>query len=57
MKFEMEPNEAAFVINVIGELPTKAGAFPLHQKLVAQFNAQNQPAAPVEVVSEGGTPD
>jgi hypothetical protein len=25
---------------VIGQLPTESGAFPLHQKLVEQFKAQ-----------------
>jgi hypothetical protein len=40
--------EAAFVINVIGQLPTQSNAWPLHQKLKAQFDtqvAQQQQAA------------
>ncbi len=41
MKFELEQNEAAFIIRVIGQLPTESGAFPLHQKLVAQYQSQD----------------
>lgn len=40
MKFELDQNEAAFIIRVIGNLPTESGAFPLHQKLVEQYKAQ-----------------
>jgi len=40
MVFNIEPNEAAFIVRVIGQLPTESGAFPLHQKLVEQFQAQ-----------------
>ena len=40
MVFNIEPNEAAFIVRVIGQLPTESGAFPLHQKLVEQFKAQ-----------------
>lgn len=40
MTFNLETNEAAFIIRVIGQLPTESGAFPLHQKLVEQFKAQ-----------------
>lgn len=40
MTFNLEANEAAFIVRVIGQLPTESGAFPLHQKLVAQFKAQ-----------------
>jgi hypothetical protein len=43
MNFELDQNEAAFVVRVIGQLPTETGAHPLWQKLVAQFNEQ-QPA-------------
>lgn len=34
--------EAAFIVRVIGQLPTETGAFPLHQKLVAQFQEQQK---------------
>lgn len=40
--FKLEDNEAAFIVRVIGQLPTESGAFPLHQKLVAQFTEQQQ---------------
>ena len=42
MNFNLEQNEAAFIIRVIGQLPTESGAFPLHQKLVAQYQAQEK---------------
>lgn len=41
MVFNIEPNEAAFIVRVIGQLPTESGAFPLHQKLVEQFKSQD----------------
>lgn len=46
MNFHLEPNEAAFIVRVIGQLPTETGAFPLHQKLVQQYKEQEQPEAP-----------
>ena len=42
MNFTLEDNEAAFIVRVIGQLPTESGAFPLHQKLVEQFKTQEQ---------------
>ena len=42
MTFTLEDNEAAFIVRVLGQLPTESGAFPLHQKLVQQFQAQEQ---------------
>jgi len=44
MTFTLENNEAAFIVRVLGQLPTESGAFPLHQKLVAQFQAQAEQA-------------
>ena len=41
MTFTLEDNEAAFIVRVLGQLPTESGAFPLHQKLVEQFQSQN----------------
>lgn len=40
MIFTLEDNEAAFIVRVLGQLPTETGAFPLHQKLVEQFKSQ-----------------
>lgn len=45
MVFDVEANEAAFIVRVIGQLPTESGAFPLHQKLVAQFQEQEKQSA------------
>lgn len=44
MVFNIEPNEAAFIVRVIGQLPTESGAFPLHQKLVEQYQTQEKQA-------------
>ena len=52
MTFTIEPNEAAFIVRVLGQLPTESGAFPLHQKLVAQFKEQENEQ---EVMEVGGT--
>ena len=40
MKLELEQNEVEFLINVLGELPTKSSAFVLLQKLVQQAQSQ-----------------
>lgn len=40
MTFTLDTNEAAFIVRVIGQLPTESGAYPLHQKLVEQFKEQ-----------------
>jgi hypothetical protein len=40
MNFNLEPNEAAFIIRVLGQLPTDSGAFPIHVKLAQQYHAQ-----------------
>lgn len=42
MIFNLEPNEAAYIVRLIGGQPTESGAYPLHQKLVAQFKAQDE---------------
>ena len=39
-QFNLEENEAAFVLQVIGNLPTQTGAFPLFEKMQAQVKAQ-----------------
>lgn len=52
MNFIIEPNEAAFIVRVLGQLPTESGAFPLHQKLVQQFKEQESEQ---EVMQVGGT--
>jgi len=47
--FTLEDNEAQFVIQVLGQLPTQSGAFPLFQKLTEQFNSQVQADSPAPV--------
>jgi hypothetical protein len=51
MNLNLEPNEVQFIVNVLGELPSKTGAFPLLQKIVEQANAQ-QPAQPETEAAE-----
>lgn len=48
MNFQVEQNEAAFIIRVLGQLPTESGAFPLHQKLMEQYKAQETAEVPAE---------
>ena len=52
MTFTLDTNEAAFIVRVLGQLATETGAYPLHQKLVQQFQAQETPQ---EVMQVGGT--
>jgi len=47
MTLNLEPNEVQFLLQVLGELPTKTGAFVLVQKIGGQFEAQ-QPNQPTE---------
>lgn len=51
MTFNLEANEAAFIVRVIGQLPTESGAFPLHQKLVEQFKTQEKTEETTEIVA------
>ena len=48
---ELAIEEAAFILNVLGKLPTESNAFPLFKRLEMQFNdhqaKQAQPEAPV----------
>ena len=48
MKLELEVNEVQFILNVLGELPSKSGAWPLIVKVKEQAEAQlpkEEPAA------------
>ena len=40
MQLNLEPNEVQFILNVMGELPSKTGCFPLMQKIEAQAKSQ-----------------
>ena len=38
--FTLEKNEAIFIVQIIGQLPTSSGAFPLLKKLEEQIQKQ-----------------
>jgi hypothetical protein len=40
IQFNLEDNEANFILQVIGQLPTQSGAYPLLQKLQSQAKEQ-----------------
>lgn len=40
MNLNLEPNEVQFILNVLGELPSKSGAWPLIVKIQEQATAQ-----------------
>lgn len=42
MTFTLEENEAMFVMQMLGELPSRTGAFLVLQKLDTQFKAQQE---------------
>ena len=46
MQLNLEPNELDFIMGVLGELPTKSGAFILMQKIAAQVKAQQPTEEP-----------
>lgn len=48
MNIDLESNEIDFIINVLGELPTKSGAFMLLQKIGIQKQVHNQTEEPKE---------
>lgn len=52
MNFSVEQNEAAFIIRVLGNLPTESGAFPLHQKLVQQYKEQEHDKDVLDPIAE-----
>ena len=41
--FTLEENEAQFVLQAIGQLPTSSGAFPFLQKLQQQYQESKTP--------------
>jgi hypothetical protein len=43
LTLKLTVDEANFVLQVLGELPTKSGAFPLVMKLKQQADAQVEP--------------
>lgn len=44
MRIDLETNEIDFIISVLGELPTKSGAFMLLQKIGVQKQMQDETA-------------
>jgi hypothetical protein len=46
--YTLDEKEAQFVLQVIGQLPTQSGAFPLLQKLQAQYQESVVPESPKE---------
>lgn len=42
MKLDLEPNEVQFILNMLGELPSKTGCFPLMVKIQTQAQAQTE---------------
>lgn len=46
IQFELEPNEAVFVVQVLGQLPTQSNAHPLWQKLAQQLQQQQPKEEP-----------
>lgn len=47
INFSLSRNDAGGLINLLGQLPTSSGVFPLHQLLANQFNEQvNAPPQP-----------
>ena len=40
MQFNLEQNEISFILQVLGQLPTSSGAYPLVVKIQQQAEAQ-----------------
>jgi len=40
IKLELTPDAVSFILNVLGELPTKSGAYPLAIQIKEQTEAQ-----------------
>ncbi len=45
MTLDLEPNEVAFVLQVLGQLPTSSNVYPLLKKIEAQAKEENEPMA------------
>ena len=43
MKLDLEANEVQFILNMLGELPSKSGCFPLIVKIQSQAQPQVDP--------------
>ena len=47
MNFNLSQRDSEALINTLGQLPTNTGVYPILINLVAQYNDQNVPPAPV----------
>lgn len=45
VRLVLEPQEAVNIANMVGQIPTQAGVFPLYQKIKSQIE-QQLPKAP-----------
>jgi len=43
INLELEQNEVQFILNMLGELPSKSGCFPLIVKIQSQAQPQVKP--------------
>lgn len=48
MNLNLDQNEVQFILNVLGELPSKSGAWPLIVKVKEQADSQFSKEAPAE---------
>jgi hypothetical protein len=48
IKLELEIEAVNDILNVLGQLPTASGAWPLMQRIRAQAEAQAEPEKPTE---------
>jgi len=48
MNLNLDANEVQFILNVLGELPSKSGVWPLILKIKEQAEAQVPKDAPAE---------
>ena len=52
IKLELSVDAVSFILNVLGELPSKTGAFPL----IVEIKNQTEPQLPKEQKAEDGLP-
>ena len=48
----LTPNEAQAIVDILAQLPTQTGAFPLYQNVVSQLQAQMPEQEPTEAPAE-----
>jgi hypothetical protein len=50
IKLELEQNEVQFILNALGEMPSRSGCFPLLVKVQSQAQPQVEPPKDETVV-------